>query len=136
MPNAKILRGVELSQPISFHLLSTAPPNCLITSRVAHIQAQSSAVQIHLILAPLQDLRNGPRVLELPEIDVTPALLDSFADELCRASFTLCADDRGLFLLAGFVDDEGGALGFLLRYLLGFDGGGEFRGEGEVLGTH
>jgi hypothetical protein len=35
--------------------------------------------------------------------------------------------------LAGFVDDEGGALGFLLRDLLGFDGGGEFWGEGEVL---
>jgi len=38
-----------------------------------------------------------------------------------------------LFLLAGFVDDEGGALGFLLGDLLGFDGGGEFGGEGEVL---
>jgi hypothetical protein len=24
----------------------------------------------------------------------------------------------------------------LLRYLLGFDGGGEFRGEGEMLVTH
>ncbi len=38
-----------------------------------------------------------------------------------------------MFLLAGFVDDEGGALGFLLGDLLGFDGGGEFGGEGEVL---
>jgi len=38
-----------------------------------------------------------------------------------------------LFLLAGFVDDEGGALGFLLGDLFGFDGGGEFGGEGEVL---
>jgi hypothetical protein len=38
-----------------------------------------------------------------------------------------------LLLLAGFVDDEGGALGFLLGDLLGFDGGGEFGGEGEVL---
>jgi hypothetical protein len=35
--------------------------------------------------------------------------------------------------LAGLVDDESGALGFLLGYLLGFDGGGEFGGEGEVL---
>jgi len=38
-----------------------------------------------------------------------------------------------LFLLTGLVDDEGGALGFLLGDLLGFDGGGEFGGEGEVL---
>jgi hypothetical protein len=35
--------------------------------------------------------------------------------------------------LAGLVDDEGGALGFLLGDLLGLDGGGEFGGEGEVL---
>lgn len=35
--------------------------------------------------------------------------------------------------MAGFVDDEGGALSFLLGDLLGFDGGGEFGGEGEVL---
>jgi hypothetical protein len=39
-----------------------------------------------------------------------------------------------LLLLAGLVDDEGGALGFLLGDLLGFHGGGEFGGEGEVLG--
>jgi len=38
-----------------------------------------------------------------------------------------------LFLLTGFVDNEGGALGFLLGDLLGFDGGGEFGGEGEML---
>ena len=43
------------------------------------------------------------------------------------------ADYRGLFFLAGFVDDEGGALGFLLGYLFGFDCGSEFGGEGEVL---
>jgi len=38
-----------------------------------------------------------------------------------------------LLFLAGFVDNEGGALGFLLGDLLGFDGGGKFGGEGEVL---
>jgi len=36
--------------------------------------------------------------------------------------------------LAGLVDDEGGALRVLLGDLLCFDGGGEFGGEGEVLG--
>lgn len=39
-----------------------------------------------------------------------------------------------MLLLARFIDDEGGTLGFLLGDLLGFDGGGEFGGEGEVLG--
>jgi hypothetical protein len=45
----------------------------------------------------------------------------------------LGADDHGLFLLPGFVDDESGALGFLLGNLFGFDCGGEFRREGKVL---
>jgi hypothetical protein len=38
-----------------------------------------------------------------------------------------------LLFLSRFVDDEGGALGFLLSDLLGFDGGGELGGEREVL---
>ena len=36
--------------------------------------------------------------------------------------------------MASLVDNKGGALGFLLRNLLGFYRGGEFGGEGEVLG--
>jgi hypothetical protein len=35
-----------------------------------------------------------------------------------------------LLLLPGFVDDESGALRFLLGDLLGFDGGSEFGREG------
>jgi hypothetical protein len=35
--------------------------------------------------------------------------------------------------LAGFIDNECGALSFLLGYLLGFDGSCEFWGEGKVL---
>ncbi len=35
--------------------------------------------------------------------------------------------------MAGFVDDEGSTLGFLLSYLFGLDSGGKFRGKGEVL---
>jgi hypothetical protein len=34
-----------------------------------------------------------------------------------------------LFLLTSLVDDEGGALGFLLGDLLGFYGGGKLGGE-------
>jgi hypothetical protein len=45
----------------------------------------------------------------------------------------LSADYHGLLLLAGFVDNEGSALCFLLSDLLGFDSGCEFGREGEVL---
>jgi hypothetical protein len=38
--------------------------------------------------------------------------------------------------LAGLVDDEGGTLGFLLGDLFGFNGGGEFGGEGEMLESY
>lgn len=81
----------------------------------------------------MQNLRNVPRILKLPQINVRPALLDGVTNQLSGTGLTLCADDGGLLLLTGFVDDEGGALGFLLGDLLGFDGGGEFGGEGEVL---
>jgi hypothetical protein len=110
-------------------------PLLLVTHRLRDVQAQTVRVEIHLIVRVLQDLRNVPCVLELPQIDVRPALLDGVSDELGGAGFTLGADDGGLLLLAGFVDDEGGSLGFLLGDLLGFDGGGEFGGEGEVLGV-
>jgi hypothetical protein len=56
------------------------------------------------------------------------------ASPINSAGLTLRADDGGLLLLAGLVDDEGGALGFLLGDLLGFNGSGKFGGEGEVLG--
>ena len=100
-----------------------------------NIQPQPISIQIQLIL-PARILQNGsniPRVLNPPQIDVASALLDGVADEFGGAGFTLRADDGGLFFLAGFVDDEGGSLGFLLGDLFGFDGGGEFGGEGEVL---
>ena len=107
----------------------------LLLIRLRNIQPQPISIQIQLILPAriLQNRRNIPRVFNPPQIDVASALLDGVADEFGGAGFTLGADDCGLFFLAGFVDDEGGALGFLVGYLFGFDGGGEFGGEGEVL---
>ena len=107
----------------------------LILISLRNIQPQPIRIQIQLILPAriLQDSCNIPRVFNPPQIDVASALLDGVTYEFGGAGFTLCAHDRGLFFLAGFVDDEGGALGFLLGYLFGFDGGGEFGGEGEVL---
>jgi hypothetical protein len=81
----------------------------------------------------LQNLCNVPCILELPEINVTPALLDGVTNQLSGAGLTLGANDGGLLLLTGFVDDESGTLGLLLCDLLGFDCGGELGGEGEVL---
>ena len=126
--------------PVSLNLtfLPTSSPSFLVLPlliRLTHIQPQPIRIQVQLILPTclLQDLRDIPRVFDPPQIHVAPALLDCVSDELGRASFTLRAHDGSLFLLAGFVNDEGGALGFLLGDLLGFDCGGEFGREGEVL---
>ena len=81
----------------------------------------------------LQNTRDILGILKLPQVNVTSALLDGLTNQLCGTSLTLGTDDGGLLFLTGFVDHEGGALGFLLGDLLGFDGGGEFGGECEML---
>ena len=98
----------------------------LLLISLRNIQPQPISIQIQLILPAriLQNASNIPRVLNPPQIDIASALLDGVADEFGGAGFTLGAYDGGLFFLAGFVDDEGGALGFLLGNLFGFDGGG------------
>jgi hypothetical protein len=101
---------------------------------LANVQTKTLAVKVDLIAALLQDLGNVPRVLKLPQVNVRPALLDGVTNQLGGAGLTLCADNGGLLLLAGLVDYEGSALGFLLGDLLGFDCGGKLGGESEVLG--
>lgn len=101
--------------------------------RLRDIEAQSLGVQIHLVGTLFQNAGNVSCVFEFSEIDVTSALLDGVSDEFSGASLTLGADNHGLLLLAGFVDDESGALGLLLSDLLCFDGSSEFGGEGKVL---
>lgn len=99
------------------------------------VQAQSLAVQVELVLATtlVQDLSNVTGIFDLPELDVTLALLDSITNELSRAGFTLCADNESLLLLAGLVDHECSALSVLLSDLLSFNSGGKLGGEGQVL---
>jgi hypothetical protein len=109
-------------------------PAVLVRLRLRDVQTKTSRIEVHLVLAALQNLGNVLCILELPQLNVGPGLLDGVTDQLCGTGLTLGADDGGLLLLAGFVDDESSALGFLLGDLLGFDCGGEFRGEGEVLG--
>jgi hypothetical protein len=110
-------------------------PLLLVARRLADVQTEAIRVEVDLVGALLQDLGDVAGVLELAQVDVGTRLLDGVTDELGGAGLTLCAHDGGLLLLAGLVDDEGGALGFLLGDLLGFYGGGEFGGEGEVLGS-
>ncbi len=120
------------------HKCSSPSPLCvrfLIFIRLRDIQPQPIRIQIQLILPAsfLKYLCNIPRILDSPKIHVTPALLDRITNKLCGAGFTLSADNGSLLFLAGFVDDERGALSFLLSYLFGFDCCGEFGREGEVL---
>ena len=72
-------------------------------------------------------------VLDLPQLDVALALLDRVSDQFRRSGLTLGADDECLLLLTGLVDQERSPLGLLLSDLLGFDSGGEFGGEGQML---
>lgn len=105
----------------------------LIRCRLADIQTETLAVQVDLIIGLLQDLRNVPGVLKLPQIDIRPALLDGVSNQLSRACLTLSTDDCSLLLLAGLVDDKCSALCFLLGDLLSFDSGSEFWRKGKVL---
>lgn len=98
------------------------------------VKAKTLGVEVDLVVALLQDGGDVSGVLELTQLNVTAALLDGITNQLGGTSLTLGADDHGLLLLAGLVDNEGSTLGFLLGNLLGFDCGGELGREGEVLG--
>jgi hypothetical protein len=87
---------------------------------LADIQTQTLAVEVDLVTALLQDLCDIPCVLKFSEINVTPALLDSVTNQLGGAGLTLGANNSGLLLLTGLVNDESGTLGLLLCDLLGF----------------
>lgn len=99
------------------------------------VKAKTLGIEVDLVVALLQDGGDVSGVLELAQLNVTAALLDGVTNQLGGAGLTLGANDHGLLLLAGLVDDEGSTLGFLLGDLLGFDCGGELGREGEVLGN-
>jgi hypothetical protein len=121
--------NAEPRVPKHLRLLRFVPTSCV------DIETQTLGVKIQLVLSAvlLQNLGNLSRVFDLTELDVALALLDCVADKLSRAGLTLRTDNEGLLLLAGLVNEERSALGLLLSDLLGFDGGGEFGGEGQVL---
>lgn len=108
-------------------------PLLLVRDGLADVETQTTCVQVDLVRRLLQYLGNALRVLELPQINVGPRLLDGVTNQLGGTGLTLGAHNGGLLLLAGFVDDESGTLRFLLCDLLGLDGSGELGGEGKVL---
>lgn len=99
------------------------------------VQTQPIGVKEKFVPAAvlLENCRYATGSLNFLEFDVGLGLFDGVTDEFSRARFSLGSDNHGLFLLAGFVDDEGGTLGFLLGNLFGFHSGGELRREGQVL---
>jgi hypothetical protein len=105
-----------------------------VVAKGIDVKAKTLGIEVDLVVALLQDGGDVSGILELTQLNVTAALLDGVTDQFGGTGFTLGADDHGLLLLAGLVDDEGGTLGFLLGDLLGFDCGGELGREGKVLG--
>nr|POF13470.1 hypothetical protein CFP56_02493 [Quercus suber] len=101
----------------------------VLAARLADVQAEPLRVEVHFVVALLQNAGNRPCVLELAQVNVRSTLLDRVTDELGRSGFTLGAHDHGLLFLPGLVHHERGTLGFLLSDLLGFDGGREFGRE-------
>lgn len=57
-------------------------PLLLVACRLRHVEAQTIRVEVDLVCALLQNLGNVLRVLELPQIDICPALLDSVTNQL------------------------------------------------------
>jgi hypothetical protein len=97
------------------------------------VKAKTLGIEVDLVVALLQDGGDVSGILEFTKLDVSAALLDGVTNEFGGTGFTLGADDHGLLLLAGLVNDESSTLCFLLSDLLGLDCGGELGREGEVL---
>ena len=78
-----------------------------------------------------------PARLDLADLDEAVAALgDGARDGVGALGLALGADDVGLALLLGALDDEAGALGVLLGDLLLLDGLGELLAEGHVGDGH
>lgn len=107
-----------------------------VVAKGVDVKTKTLSIEVDLVVALLEDGSDVSGVLELTQLNVTAALLDGITNQLGGTGFTLSADNHGLLLLAGLVDDEGSTLCFLLGYLLGFDCGGKFGREGKVLETH
>jgi hypothetical protein len=80
-----------------------------------------------------QSLGDLTASIDATDLDQTgTGLSDGLADNVGTLGFTLGADNVGLTLLLGTLDDESCPLGILLGDLLLLDGAGELLSEGHV----
>lgn len=119
-----------------------SPPSSYIPLGSAHgEQILSAAIlavgQVRNIRVRRQSLRNVPASLNLTDLNqAVTSLGDGLANRLGTLGLTLCADDVGLALLLGALDNETGTLGILLGNLLLLDGLGELASKGHVGNGH
>jgi hypothetical protein len=116
---------------ISFTLSPQAQQE--VAAGLATLAACAAAGQVRDVGVPCQHLRNVLLGLDSPDHDqAVTALGHGLGDGVCGLGFTLGADDVGLTLLLGLLDNEARALGLLLCNLLLLDGLCELLAEGHV----
>lgn len=118
------------------------PRDSLIIPLTPQTQQEASALASILSLSTRQISDVGVRGksggdllagLDTTDLNQSAASLgDGLADNIGTFGFTLSADDVGLALLLGTLDDESGPLGILLGDLLLLDGPCELLSEGHV----
>ena len=98
-----------------------------------HLAPALAAWQVGDVGVARERLSDVPAGLNLSDLDeAITGLADGLADGVCALCLTLGADNVGLALLLGLLDDEAGALGVLLGNLLLLDGLGELLAESHV----
>lgn len=122
------------SFPFSINPCPISPPPPLIPQPQQDIRAtpalSPAARKIRHVRITRKRLRDLLRRLNATDLDQAIAsLIDSPRDGLRRLGLALGADDGGLALLLGLLDDEARALCVLLRNLLLLNGLGEFAPE-------
>src|ERR1700744_3303907 len=87
---------------------STLLPRHAIVLSGVDVKPTTLRVKIPLVLPTsfLHERGNIAGMLNLAELDVTPALLDGVSYQFCRSGFTLCANDCCLLLLSCPVDQK------------------------------
>lgn len=119
-------------------IISMLPPNYSLIPQPQQDIRPTPALpaatrKIRHIWITRERLRNLLRRLNATDLDQSVAsFIDGPRDGLGRLGLALGADDRGLALLLGLLDDEARALGVLLCDLLLLDRLGEFAPECHV----
>ena len=125
-----------------FPFLKFSPPLFLFSLGPANGKqilsaATLAAMQVRNIRVRRQSLCNVSASLNLTNLhQAVTRLGNGLANSVGTLGLTLCADDVGLTLLLGALDNEAGTLGILLGNLLLLDGLGELAAKGHVGNGH